>query len=92
MIANFWVLLVPEFRDQQQQKLRAIKAKQIRLSPPDPSTQGLWIRCSIDVPDAVFVHLVPHLQAKISSEAVEAMLAETSDLYARIVGIDQDVD
>lgn len=88
--AKFYVHLVPEFSDKAHQKLRKVKATEIRQSPPVPGTTGLWIEINIDTPDAVFVHLVPKLNAKMSDAAIEAMLVESSELHTRLVGMAED--
>ena len=91
-IAHFYVHLVPEFEDSKQSKLRRIKADKIVQSPPKPDTIGMWIEINIEVPDAVFEHLVPRLNARLNEKAIEAMLAESSDLHARVIGMDTDLE
>lgn len=91
-VAHFYVHLVPEFSDSTHKKLKRIKASEIRQQTPKPDTSGLWIEINIEVPDGVFEHLVPRLNAKLSETAIEAMLAESSDLHHRIVGVDDTGD
>lgn len=92
-IAQFYVHLAPEFEDgKKRSKLKRIKADKIVQNSPPADTIGLWIEVNIEVPNAVFEHLVPRLNAKLNEAAIEAMLAESSDLHARVIGMDADFD
>lgn len=91
-VAHFYVHLVPEFEDKKHKKLRRVKADRIVQSSPKPDTVGLWIEINIDVPDGVFEQLVPKLNARLNEAAIEAMLAQSSDLHARVVGTDTELD
>jgi DNA gyrase/topoisomerase IV subunit B len=91
-IARFFVHLVPEFEDQKKTKLNRIKADKLVQNNPAPDTVGMWIEINIEVPDAVFKNLVPRLNARLNEKAIEAMLAESSDLHARVVGVEADFD
>lgn len=91
-VAQFFVHLVPEFTDAKQKTLRRIKADRMLQTAPQPDMAGMWIEINIEVPDAVFQHLVPRLNAKLNEKAIEAMLAEASDLHARVIGVDADFE
>lgn len=88
--AEFYVLLEPTFANKERTKVKKVQAASIRQTRPDPSTQGLWISASIEVPDVVFGQLMPRLEAKISAAQMEAMLMETSELFVKVVGLDDE--
>lgn len=89
-VATFYVLLQPEFSDKKNTQLKRVKAADMRQTPPMPGGVGMWMEINIEVPDAVFKHLIPTLNAKINDAALEAMLAQSSELHARIIGVDDD--
>jgi hypothetical protein len=91
-VARFYVHLVPDFTDQQHTKLTKVRATEIRQRMPPPDTVGMWIEINIEVPDGVFKSLVPRMNARLNEKAIEAMLAESSDLHARVVGTGTDLD
>lgn len=83
-VATCWILIEAEFLDKKNTRVKKLKVSQMRKIPPDPSSNGLWVKVNVDIPDQVFVHLVPEINAEIQSQELEALVADT-ELYHMIM-------
>lgn len=84
-VASCWIRIEAEFADKHHTRVKKLKVAEMRKTPPDPATSGLWVKVNVDIPDQVFVHLVPEINAEIQSQELEALVADT-ELYHMITG------